>query len=131
MAGKHILAIDQGTTSTRAIVFDSTGRPLASAQKELPQIFPQPGWVEHDPEEIWQMTDEMLVAQARWLPQYRRAIPVARRRLARASKRSSSPVGSRPASTAASQAEASRRSCQRTPPSSPRRQPAAPAPRPR
>ena len=59
MAGKHILAIDQGTTSTRAIVFDAAGRPLASAQKELPQIFPRPGWVEHDPEEIWQATVEV------------------------------------------------------------------------
>ena len=56
MAGRHILAIDQGTTSTRAIVFDASGRPVASAQKELPQIFPRPGWVEHDPEEIWSAT---------------------------------------------------------------------------
>ena len=59
MAAKHILAIDQGTTSTRAIVFDPSGRPVASAQKELPQIFPQPGWVEHDPEEIWSATVEV------------------------------------------------------------------------
>src|SRR6185436_7536188 len=59
MAAKHILAIDQGTTSTRAIVFDSTGQPVASAQKELPQIFPKPGWVEHDPEEIWRATVEV------------------------------------------------------------------------
>jgi len=59
MAAKHILAIDQGTTSTRAIVFASSGRPVASAQKELPQIFPSPGWVEHDPEEIWRATVEV------------------------------------------------------------------------
>ena len=59
MAAKHILAIDQGTTSTRAIVFDATGRPVASAQKELPQIFPKPGWVEHDAEEIWSATVEV------------------------------------------------------------------------
>ena len=59
MAGRHILAIDQGTTSTRAIVFDASGRPVASAQKELPQIFPRPGWVEHDPEEIWSATVEV------------------------------------------------------------------------
>ena len=59
MAGKHVLAIDQGTTSTRAIVFDATGRPVATAQKELPQVFPQPGWVEHDPEEIWSATVEV------------------------------------------------------------------------
>ena len=59
MAGRHILAIDQGTTSTRAIVFDSSGHPVASAQKELPQIFPRPGWVEHDPDEIWSATVEV------------------------------------------------------------------------
>ena len=59
MAVQHVLAIDQGTTSTRAIVFDASGRPVASAQKELPQIFPKPGWVEHDPEEIWRATIEV------------------------------------------------------------------------
>ena len=48
-----ILAIDQGTTSSRAILFDLKGEPQAVAQKELPQIFPQPGWVEHDAERIW------------------------------------------------------------------------------
>ncbi len=52
----HILALDQGTTSTRAIVFDQAGSPVATAQQELRQIYPQPGWVEHDPEEIWQAT---------------------------------------------------------------------------
>jgi glycerol kinase len=62
MAAKHILAIDQGTTSTRAIVFDASGRPVASAQKELRQIFPKPGWVEHDPEEIWSATVEVCRA---------------------------------------------------------------------
>jgi hypothetical protein len=50
----HVLAIDQGTTSTRAIVFDATARPVAFSQQELTQSYPQPGWVEHDPEEIWQ-----------------------------------------------------------------------------
>jgi glycerol kinase len=48
-----ILALDQGTTSSRAIVFDAAGAILAVAQKELTQVFPRPGWVEHDPEEIW------------------------------------------------------------------------------
>lgn len=48
-----ILALDQGTTSSRAIVFDRNGLQLASAQKEFTQIYPQPGWVEHNPEEIW------------------------------------------------------------------------------
>jgi len=50
---KHILALDQGTTSSRAIVFDHAGSIVAVAQKEFPQIFPKPGWVEHDPREIW------------------------------------------------------------------------------
>jgi len=49
----HILAIDQGTTGSRAIVFDRRGRIVASAYEEFPQYFPRPGWVEHDPEEIW------------------------------------------------------------------------------
>jgi len=48
-----ILALDQGTTSSRAIVFDHSGLPVAAAQKEFTQIYPKPGWVEHDPEEIW------------------------------------------------------------------------------
>ncbi len=56
MPARHVLAIDQGTTSTRAIVFDATARPVATAQRELPQIYPSPGWVEHDPEEIWRAT---------------------------------------------------------------------------
>ena len=51
---KHILALDQGTTSSRAIVYDGRLRPLASAQKEFAQHFPQPGWVEHDAREIWE-----------------------------------------------------------------------------
>ena len=49
----HLIAIDQGTTSTRAIVFDAALAPLASAQQEIKQIYPAPGLVEHDPEEIW------------------------------------------------------------------------------
>jgi len=49
----HVLALDQGTTSTRAIVFDASGAVLASAQREHEQLFPRPGWVEHDPAEIW------------------------------------------------------------------------------
>jgi glycerol kinase len=50
---KFILALDQGTTSSRAIVFDCNGLPVATSQKEFTQFYPQPGWVEHDPEEIW------------------------------------------------------------------------------
>jgi glycerol kinase len=50
----HILAIDQGTTSSRAIVFDASAAVTGMAQQEFPQIYPEPGWVEHDPEAIWQ-----------------------------------------------------------------------------
>jgi glycerol kinase len=50
---EFILALDQGTTSSRAIIFDHNGFPVASAQKEFTQFYPKPGWVEHDPEEIW------------------------------------------------------------------------------
>lgn len=50
---KYVLSLDQGTTSSRAILFDHDGQILAQAQKEFRQIFPKPGWVEHDPEEIW------------------------------------------------------------------------------
>jgi glycerol kinase len=53
---RHILAIDQGTTSTRAIAFDPNFAPAAVSQIELTQHYPQPGWVEHDPEEIWRAT---------------------------------------------------------------------------
>ena len=56
MGSERILAIDQGTTSTRAVMFDAACRALATAQKPLPQIYPANGWVEHDPEEIWTAT---------------------------------------------------------------------------
>lgn len=56
----HIGAIDQGTTSTRFIVFDRAGRVKAVAQKEHAQIYPNPGWVEHNPDEIWQHTREVI-----------------------------------------------------------------------
>jgi glycerol kinase len=49
----YVLALDQGTTSSRAILFDRNGRPVSVAQRELSQHYPQPGWVEHDPDEIW------------------------------------------------------------------------------
>ena len=51
--GKYIMALDQGTTSSRTILFDKKGRIIAQANKEFEQIFPNPGWVEHNPEEIW------------------------------------------------------------------------------
>ena len=53
MDKKYIMAFDQGTTSSRAIIFDKKGEMLGSAQKEFKQIYPDPGWVEHDPMEIW------------------------------------------------------------------------------
>lgn len=56
MPESYLLAIDQGTTSSRAIVFDKTGKPRGSSQRELPQIYPADGWVEHDPEFIWHDT---------------------------------------------------------------------------
>ncbi|HVM79979.1 MAG TPA: glycerol kinase GlpK [Stellaceae bacterium] len=56
MPARHILAIDQGTTSTRAVVFNAAGEARGQAQRELRQHYPGPGWVEHDPEEIWQAT---------------------------------------------------------------------------
>lgn len=57
---QYIGAIDQGTTSTRFIVFDRTGRIVSMAQREHEQIYPKPGWVEHDPEEIWTRTQEVI-----------------------------------------------------------------------
>ncbi|UVY84314.1 glycerol kinase GlpK [Brachybacterium sp. NBEC-018] len=59
-APQYILAIDQGTTSTRAIVFDHGGQIVASGQKEHEQIFPKAGWVEHDPAEIWKNTRDVV-----------------------------------------------------------------------
>jgi glycerol kinase len=56
----YLGAIDQGTTSTRFIVFDHSGRIVSAAQKEHEQIFPKPGWVEHDPDEIWRRTQEVI-----------------------------------------------------------------------
>ncbi len=50
---KYILALDQGTTSTRAIIFDKTGTPVTFAQREFRQIYPNPGWIEHSPQDIW------------------------------------------------------------------------------
>jgi glycerol kinase len=56
---KYVASIDQGTTSTRCMIFDHNGRVISLAQKEHRQIFPQPGWVEHDPMEIWERTQEV------------------------------------------------------------------------
>ena len=51
--GKYVIALDQGTTSSRCILFDQQGTICSVAQKEFTQLYPQPGWVEHNPMEIW------------------------------------------------------------------------------
>jgi len=58
---KFIISIDQGTTSSRSILFNSNGKPVFSSQKEFTQYFPKSGWVEHDPEEIWTTTKKTLI----------------------------------------------------------------------
>lgn len=63
MEQKYILALDQGTSSSRAIVFDHEGRICSTAQKEFPQHFPKPGWVEHDPKDIWS-SEASVIAEA-------------------------------------------------------------------
>ena len=57
---KYAAALDQGTTSTRAMIFDHGGRVVAVSQKEHEQIYPKPGWVEHDPKEVWARSQEVL-----------------------------------------------------------------------
>jgi glycerol kinase len=57
---KYVAAIDQGTTSTRCMIFDHAGKVIAADQREHEQIFPRPGWVEHNPEEIWQRTQGVV-----------------------------------------------------------------------
>ena len=59
---RYILALDQGTTSSRAILFNRTGNPVATAQREFPQHFPHPGWVEHEPSDIWSSQLETIAA---------------------------------------------------------------------
>jgi glycerol kinase len=78
-----ILALDQGTTSSRAILFDRSGRALASSQKPFPQRYPRPGWVEHDPEEIWSSQLDAAreaLAQARIKPSRIAGIGIANQR---------------------------------------------------
>jgi glycerol kinase len=79
----HILALDQGTSSSRSIVFDHAGRIVAVAQRELPQIYPQPGWVEHDPMEIWRgqlATAREVLAKAKLQPTDIHAIGITNQR---------------------------------------------------
>ncbi len=58
---KYIIALDQGTTSSRAIIFNHQGEQVGLSQKEFNQHYPQPGWVEHNPMEIWESQSEVLV----------------------------------------------------------------------
>ena len=60
MSDKYVIAIDQGTTSTRAIIFNHAGAIVSTGQKEHAQIFPRAGWVEHDPIEIWDNVREVI-----------------------------------------------------------------------
>lgn len=79
----YIGSLDQGTTSTRFIVFDRSGHVAAIAQKEHEQIYPQPGWVEHNAEEIWQHTREVIweaMAKGRLQPQDLAAIGITNQR---------------------------------------------------
>jgi len=68
MGGRYVLALDQGTTSSRALIIGEDGLPVTAAAQEYPQIYPQPGWVEHDPEAIWESqlaTAKQTLAQAK------------------------------------------------------------------
>ncbi|MGB2599961.1 MAG: glycerol kinase GlpK [Candidatus Omnitrophota bacterium] len=65
---KYILSIDQGTTGSRAVVYDKKGVKVASAYQEFPQYFPKPGWVEHRPEEIWKSVDATIRKVLKSLP---------------------------------------------------------------
>ena len=83
MTGRFVLAIDQGTTSTRAMVFDRKFGVRGAAQKELRQYFPKPGLVEHDPEEIWQAvvsTGRLAIRRAKIKPTDIAAIGVTNQR---------------------------------------------------
>ena len=61
MDAEFVLALDAGTTSSRAILFDARGEIAGTSQEEFPQIYPKPGWVEHDPEQIWETQLRVLV----------------------------------------------------------------------
>ena len=83
MRAPYILAIDQGTTSSRALIVDAAGKICGTGQQPFTQYFPQPGWVEHDPEEIWQTTEEAIgtaLASAGVLPRELAAVGIANQR---------------------------------------------------
>ncbi len=83
MAGRYVLALDQGTTASTALVVDAEGAVRGRGSRELPQYFPQPGWVEHDPEEIWQTqlgAAEAALAAARVAPREVAAVGITNQR---------------------------------------------------
>jgi glycerol kinase len=83
MTGKYIIALDQGTTSSRAVLFDTRGEIVGIAQRELKQHFPRPGWVEHDPMEIWESqwtVFEQLIQEYRTNPSEVAAIGITNQR---------------------------------------------------
>ena len=83
MRERYVAAIDQGTASSRCLVFDRSGRIVSVAQKEHHHVYPRPGWVEHDPEEIWRNVDEVVgraLAEARLEPSDLVALGIANQR---------------------------------------------------
>jgi glycerol kinase len=83
MPRRYLLALDQGTTSSRALVFDLDGHPVASAQREFPQHYPQPGRVEHDPEDLWNTQRDCAaeaLARAKIIPTDLAAVGIANQR---------------------------------------------------
>ena len=68
--GRYVIALDQGTTSSRCILFDEQGTICSVAQKEFTQIYPKPGWVEHNPMEIW--SSQLSVSERRGTAYHRR-----------------------------------------------------------
>ena len=71
---KYSAAVDQGTTSTRFMIFDHAGKVVGIDQKEHEQIYPKPGWVEHNPMEIWERTQEVIEGRAQEERHFRRRI---------------------------------------------------------
>src|SRR5436305_2091068 len=83
MAAPYVLAIDQGTTSTRAVVYNELGQAVGSAAREFPQHYPRPGWVEHDAEDIWRSVAAVVpqaLAAANLRPQDLTAVGVTNQR---------------------------------------------------
>src|SRR5580693_9100289 len=83
MIKKYILSIDQGTTGSRAFIFDALGRVVSSAYQEFKQYYPKPGWVEHDAQEIWDSVDAVIrkaVAKSRIDPKTIAAIGITNQR---------------------------------------------------